>query len=54
MKHEVSTRWLANPDQGRGHFPHNFQSAHEYLIHIQSEDSHAHIGHIDPPNYVDY
>ena len=54
MKHEISSRWLANPDQGRAHFPHNFQSPHEYLIHIQSEDSPAHIGHIGPPNNVDY
>ena len=39
MKHVISTRWLANPNQGGGHFPH---SLYEYLINYQSEDSRAH------------
>ena len=42
MRHTISTRWLANPCQGCNHFPHDFQSPYEYLIHNQSEDSYDH------------
>ena len=34
--------WLANPNQGRTHFPHNIQSSCEdLLLCYLSEDSHA-------------
>ena len=42
MKHMISLRWLANPKRGPSHFPYNFWSSYEYLIHYQSEDLHAH------------
>ena len=38
----VSTRWLADPNQGHIHFPHKFYSSYEYLIPNQSDNSHAH------------
>ena len=33
--------WLANPSWGCRHFPCDFWSSYEYLIHYQSEDSRA-------------
>jgi hypothetical protein len=42
MKDPLSTRWLAYPNQGCTHFPHNIWSLYEYIIHYQSEDSYAH------------
>ena len=30
----ISARWLAIPNQGYSHFPHNFRSSCEYLIII--------------------
>jgi hypothetical protein len=30
---------LENPNHGGSHFPHNFLSSYEYLIHCESEDS---------------
>ena len=54
MKYANSPRWLANPNKGCSHFPHNFQSSYEYLIHCQSEDLNVHELVIQvPPNYVD-
>ena len=38
MKHGISVRWLANPNQGCRHFPHYFWSSYEYLVHSQCED----------------
>ena len=50
MKHIISTRWSTNPNQGHSHFPYNFWSLHEYLIHYQGVDSYAHLNdHIGPP-----
>jgi hypothetical protein len=37
IKHMISTRWLANPNQGRSRLSHNFRSSYEYLIHSLSE-----------------
>ena len=37
MKHVINTRWLANPSQGRIHFPH--ESLYASLIHYQSGDA---------------
>ena len=31
MKHAMSTKWLANPNRGHSHFPHDFWSSYEYL-----------------------
>ena len=42
MKHAISTRWLANPNQGANYFPLISRSSYEYTIHYQSEDSCAH------------
>ena len=42
MKYANSPSRLANPNKGRSHFPHNFQSSYEYLICYQREDSYAH------------
>ena len=39
MEHEIITRWLANPNQGRNHLPDNVWKSHEYLIHCQNGDS---------------
>jgi hypothetical protein len=42
MKHTVSTyEMLANPNQGRSHFPYKFWSSHQYRIHYQSDNFHA-------------
>ena len=35
------TRWLANPSRGRTHFPRDFWSSYEQLVHCQSKGSHA-------------
>ena len=42
MKHAISARWLANPNQGFSHFPHNCWNLYEYLILYQTEDLCAH------------
>ena len=42
MKHAIGLKWLANPNLDHSHFPHHFWSAFEYLVHQQSEYSHAH------------
>jgi hypothetical protein len=34
----ICTRWLANPNWGRSHFPHDRWSSYGYLIHYQNED----------------
>ena len=31
MKHVIITRWLANPNWRRSHFPHDFRSLDEYF-----------------------
>ena len=51
MKHTISMRWLANPHEGLGHFPHEFWSSNEHLIKYQSEYSHAHqmVKQVSPP-----
>ena len=49
MKHEISTKWFTNPNQGQSR-----NSRHEYLICYESEDSCTHEMNIHPPNYVDY
>ena len=36
LKHVSTTRWLANPNQGRSHFPCNFWNL-TCLIHCQRE-----------------
>ena len=36
---KISARRLANPNSARSHFPHDFWSSYEYLIHYQSEHS---------------
>ena len=38
----ISTRWLANPNQGHGHFPYNFGACIEFLFIIKDYDSCAH------------
>ena len=38
MKHAISARWLANPNQASSQFLHDFWSLFEYLVHYQSED----------------
>ena len=43
IKQMTSMRWLAIPNPGHSHFPHNFWSSYEYLILCQSEDSCAHL-----------
>ena len=30
----IGARWLAIPNQGYSHFPHNFRSSYKYLIII--------------------
>jgi hypothetical protein len=55
MKHAISTRRLANPNhQGRSHFPHNFWSLFNNLLHYQSKDFLCslddHVGHPPPQN----
>ena len=42
MKHMVSMRWVANPNQSCSQFPHNLWSLYAYLIHYQGEDSCVH------------
>ncbi len=42
MEHAISTRWLANPNQGHSHFPHDYRCSYAYLIQYQGEDSHSH------------
>ena len=44
MKHVITTRWLANQNQGSSIWPYSllFESSYEYLIYYQSEDSHVH------------
>ena len=42
MKHTISMRWLANPNQGHSQFPHNLWSAYENPTHYESGDSCAH------------
>ena len=49
MKHKISMTWLANPNRGRSHFPHNVWSLYEYTNLYQSEDFRAHYAHIGPP-----
>ena len=39
MKHAISTRWLEIPNESQTHFPHNFLSSSEILIHYQSKHS---------------
>ena len=34
LKHATRTRWLAKPNRGHSHFPHNFQSLYEHLISL--------------------
>ena len=43
MKQAISMRWLADPNQGHSHFPHDFQSSYDNLIHYQSEESCSHL-----------
>ena len=31
--------YLANPNRGHSHYPRDFWSSYEYLIHFQSEDN---------------
>ena len=37
MKHAISTRWLANSNQGCNRFSHNVWSTYGYLVSYQSE-----------------
>ena len=39
IKHLISTQWLANSNRRCSHFPHNFWTSYNYLIHPQSETS---------------
>jgi hypothetical protein len=32
VKLEISTRWLANPNRGRSHFPHDFGAHMNILV----------------------
>ena len=41
VKHPISVRWLANPNRGCRHFPRDFWSSFEYLMHCWGEGSHA-------------
>ena len=34
MKHTISARWLANSNQERSHFPHNFRISYEFPCFI--------------------
>lgn len=35
----ISTRWLAHPNRGGNHFPHDIWSSSWYLVQHQSEGS---------------
>jgi hypothetical protein len=50
----ISSRWLAIPNRGRGHFPCDFWRSYEHLIHYHTGYSHAHEnGHMSPlPNVL--
>ena len=37
----ISTRWLANLNQGGSNFPYSFSNSYKYLIHCQSQHSRA-------------
>jgi hypothetical protein len=31
MKHAISMKWVAHPNRGYSHFPHDFESSYEFL-----------------------
>ena len=45
---------IANPNYTCTHFPRCFWSSYVYLVHCQSEDSHAHLVGRICPNHVAY
>ena len=48
-------RLVANPTQGRSHFPHTFQNSYVYLIITKMDILSCSLhGHIDSPDHVDY
>ena len=42
VKHAIPMKWLANPNRGCSHFPHDIRSLYEYLTLYQSEGSCPH------------